>query len=279
VSSSLDTVNRLLLEGARRHARDAVFAHRAADGSWEETPDWRADRRALRVALALGEGLGVGSGDVVALFMPLVPDWPIVERGIWALGAVSLPVPYDWSLEEARRAATSARAVVVFCPSASRARELSFPEGTRALVAMEGEGKGALLGFGELMEQGGVLDTPERATRCRATARAVPREAPASMEPVFGPEGLSLERRTQGAWASDVEGFVDRFPPAGDRSLVSARPDPASRLVLYAGWADGRTRTVVGGIADTSSLVFGREADGAGEGSFVNLSELERRTE
>ena len=278
MSAELDTINRRLLEGARDHVREAVFARRDGNGGWEQTPDWRADRHALRVALALGEGLGVGPGDVVALWMPLGLEWPIVERGVWALGAVSLALPPEWSVERVREAVCASRGLVVFCETAPRARELGFPEGVRALVALEGEGEGALLELGELMEQGGVLDTPERATRCRAAARAVAPDRPASFEVHLPDEGVGLAARTQGEWARAVQSFLARYPPRGVRCLLSERPDAVSRLVLYAGWADGRTRTVLG-TPEGGGLVFGQPPAGTSAGSFVSLSELEWRAE
>jgi len=56
-------MNRLLLHGARYHDRKAVFVSRDLG----ETPDWRADRLSIRVALALRQDLAVGPGDLVAL--------------------------------------------------------------------------------------------------------------------------------------------------------------------------------------------------------------------
>ena len=81
-------MNRLLLHGARYHDRKAVFVSRALG----ETPDWRADRLSIRIALALREELGVGPGGVVALSMPLSVQWALAERAVWGLGAATVPL-------------------------------------------------------------------------------------------------------------------------------------------------------------------------------------------
>jgi hypothetical protein len=81
----LDTVNRLLLHGARYHDRSAVFV----SSDFEEMPDWRADRFSIRLALALAEHRGVGPGDIVSLAIPLSIRFILAERAIWALGAAT----------------------------------------------------------------------------------------------------------------------------------------------------------------------------------------------
>ncbi len=80
-----DTVNRLLLHGARYHDRKVLFD--SSEGG--EMPDWRADRLSIRIALVLAEDVGVGPGDVVALAMPLSIRFALVERAVWALGAAT----------------------------------------------------------------------------------------------------------------------------------------------------------------------------------------------
>ncbi|HXV65028.1 MAG TPA: hypothetical protein VEK15_30315 [Vicinamibacteria bacterium] len=135
-----DTMNRLLLHAARYHDRGSVFT----DGT-KKTPDWRADRLSIRLALALEETMEVSRGDVVALSLPFDSGWPLVERAIWALGASSRPLP-------PRAVSTGEGAIVT--------------PGLRA----------------ELLERGATLDTPERASRLRARAREIEPLQRASIE-------------------------------------------------------------------------------------------------
>ena len=135
-----DTMNRLLLHAARYHDRSSVFT----EGS-KKTPDWRADRLSIRLALALEETMGVSRGDVVALSLPLDSGWPPTERAIWALGASSRPLP----------------------PGA-------VPTEKEAIITPDIRE--------ELVERGAALDTPERATRLRSLAREIEPRQCASIE-------------------------------------------------------------------------------------------------
>jgi len=211
-----DTMNRLLLHGARYHDRRAVFVSRELG----ETPDWRADRLSIRVALALREDLGVGPGDLVALLMPLSVRWALVERAVWGLGAATLPVPVNFGLGRPVKA--------VFASSAKGLSSLGVP-----VVALDSD-------WNALLDRGGVLDTPERASSFRAAARDTPPEAVCSIE-----SGVELRHQV---WVRRIESFLGRFPPERGRRNVLAIPEPhdSARALLYAGWADGFTTVVVG---------------------------------
>jgi hypothetical protein len=82
-----DTMNRLLLHGARYHDRNSLFVSRELG----EMPDWKADRFSIRLALALAEDRRVGPSDRVGLAGPFSVRWPILERAIWGLGASTVP--------------------------------------------------------------------------------------------------------------------------------------------------------------------------------------------
>ena len=203
------------------------------------TPDWRADRHSIRIALALRERFGVGPGDVVAMSMPLRLEWPLIERAIWGLGATSLPVRDSAGL-------VGMAPVVFFAERAA----LDIPDSVRAVVAFS-DGS-----FEKLMDDGGVLDTPERATHFRVLARGVPSEAIASID-----EGREY---THAAWITSIERFQEQHPPEKGRTyrLGPERTDVASRVALYAGWGDGLTRTALG-----------PEAPGIQTEGFVTLSQ------
>jgi hypothetical protein len=240
-----DTMNRLLLHGSRYHDRKAVFVSRELG----ETPDWRADRLSIRVALALREDLAVGPGDLVALLMPLSVRWALVERAVWGLGAATLPVSPESRFGRPVKA--------VFASSAEGLSNLGVP-----VVALDSD-------WDALLDRGGVLDTPERASSFRAAARNTPPEAVSSIE--LGESGESGESGVElrhEDWVRRIESFLERIPPErGARHVLAfERPHVAARALLYAGWADGFT-TVVLGAEDLDGGNTGRR--------FANLAELE----
>ncbi len=209
-------MNRLLLHGARYHDRNAVFVSRELG----ETPDWRADRLSIRVALALREDLAVGPGDLVALFMPLSVHWALIERAVWGLGAATVPRSEHFELGRPVKA--------VFASSATGLSNLGVP-----VVALDSD-------WDALLDRGGVLDTPERASSFRAAARDTPKDTVCSIE--------GDGEHTHEDWVRRIETFLGRFPPErGRRNVLElAEPDDSARVLLYAGWADGLTTVVVG---------------------------------
>jgi hypothetical protein len=251
-----DTVNRLLLHGARYHDRAAVFVT-ASNGA--ETPDWRADRLSIRLGLALHEELAIGAGDVVALLMPLSLECALVERGLWGLGAVSLPLSPDAGSGDLALTLAEARPRAVIAERAADVVPLRLPDSVIAVVTIEDETGATSLRA--LLDRGGVLDTPEKASRFRATARLVPPEAPASLER----EG----KIDHGGWARRIERFLLRFPPkrGGRHVLRFPTPDLGARIVLHAGWADGLTTVVLEPAGDGPG--------GTGTRVFATLSDVE----
>lgn len=269
-----DTANRILLHGARHHDRGALFLHwgQARDGwGWQATPDWRADRAAIRVALVLHGRLGVGVGDRVAVWMPLGPEWAQIERAVWSLGAVSVPAWPEWPLERVAAVLAESRPEVLFAPSLVAVEELASiggrPEGLRAIVPLEAPGEQGddWLSLTKFLEYGGVQDTPERASMWRTYARSVGPDAPASLEygeAPAGPRDTSESGRprevSQGGLVEWAERFTRRFPPrnGGTRLLATGRPSLVARVLVVAGWADGVTRTAfaTGRVARDRSL-------------------------
>ena len=211
-------MNRLLLHGARYHDRREVF--RSPEG---ETPDWRADRNAIRAGLALESAFAVGPGDIVGLLLPLSIEWAFVERGIWGLGAAILPLWPEWRESEIADRLERERPKVLVS-----SRTIGFA--------------GASTTPGELLERGGVLDTPERASRFRTVARAVPPETIASVEP------MPRSEWSHASWVARVRSFLERHPPRPglEHVVEGERPGFEARIVLHSGWADGLTTVVLG---------------------------------
>jgi hypothetical protein len=229
-------MNRLLLHGARYHDRKSVFV----SSDLGETPDWRADRMSIRIALALREDLEVGPGDLVALLMPLSVRWALVERALWGLGAATLPSsPESWFDRPVK---------AVFASRAEGLSNLGVP-----VVALDSD-------WDALLDRGGVLDTPERASSFRAAARETPKGAVCSIE-------SDVELRHED-WVLRIETFLERFPPErGARHVLDfSQPHFAARALLYAGWADGFTTVVLDS----------EDPDGGSScRRFANLAELE----
>lgn len=256
-----DTASRILLHGARHHDREAVFLRweQGREGwGWKATPDWRADRAAIRAALVLHGRLGVGEGDRIALWMPLGPEWAEVERAVWSLGAVSVAVWPEWPLERVADVLAASRPEVLFAPSLAAVEELTAlggrPDGLRAvvpLVAPEEQGDD-WLSLPRFFEYGGVQDTPERASMWRTYARRVPADAAASLDHgdagsgVRATGGAARPREvTQGQLVAWSARLTEGFPPrrGGTRVLATERPSLVARVLVLAGWADGLTRT------------------------------------
>lgn len=256
-----DTANRLLLHGARHHDRDAVFLEwgQGRKGwGWQATPDWRADRAAIRAALVLRQRARVAEGERVAIWLPLGPRWVEVERAVWSIGAVSVPVWPEWGLERVTAVLAESGPEVLFAPSLEAVRELEAlggrPEGLAAIVCLEApEEQGEdWLSFPKFMEYGGILDTAERASMWRTFARRVEPAMPAALEYGEAPEGVPGETAAgrprqvdHGELVVWAERVTRRLRPrrGGVRLLATARPDLLSRTLAVAGWADGLTRT------------------------------------
>ncbi|MFQ5679921.1 MAG: AMP-binding protein [Gemmatimonadota bacterium] len=283
-----DTVCRLLLHGARYHERDAAFLHwgQGRQGwGWLPTPDWRADRAAIRVGLVLHQRMQLMEKERVALWIPLDDRWGVVERGVWSVGAVSVPVWPEWPLERVAAVLEDAAPAVLFAPDVGAIQALraigGFPESVQTTIplrASEASGED-WLSYDKLMEYGGVLDTPERASMWRTYNRAVEPDAVISYEygagdAAPGEPSFPGERREMdhGTIVGLAEALARKFPARQGRVQVLAvsRPTLLARALLYAGWADGLTRTAfaagrpaqerVGELAPALALCDGKDA-------------------
>jgi len=255
-----DTVNRTLLHGARHHDREAVFLKWNSDSreeGWDGMPDWRADRNSIRIGLVLSQRLELGSRDRVALWLPLTREWPLIERGAWAIGAHTVPVWREWSLDRVARVLADARPVVLFAQDRESVERLrgfgDLPDSIRAIVVLHtgaGEDKQAsdqILSYREFLEYGGVLDTAERAAMWRTTARSARPEDPISLEYVPTEDGLTKGYLTHEALLQTMQAIRGRVSsaPGTVHVITDERPDSTSRALLYAAWADGWTRVAL----------------------------------
>lgn len=248
-----DTMSRLLLHGARHHDRDAVFLHwgQGRKGwGWQETPDWRADRATIRAGLVLRQRLEVGEGEAVALWLPLGPEWAAVERAAWCLGAITVPIPPDWPLTRVAEVLDDAGPTVLFASALTDLEGLKatgdLPESVVASVVLRAPAEQGddWLSHDAFIEYGGILDTPERASMLRTSAREQSPGRTVTWEYPDAPGGgrREIDDATLVRAATTVAG---RFPPAKGKVqlLAAARPDLLNRTLLFAGWADGLTTT------------------------------------
>jgi hypothetical protein len=177
----------------------------------------------------------------------------IVERAIWSIGAVSVPVWPEWELEQVAHVLADARPQVLFAPDRESAQGLSviggLPESVRATILLTGspdddEG-GDLLPYERFMDYGGVLDTAERAAMLRTSARSVKPEDLATIEYTMESRGATRQEVDHATMVGTMEGLSRRFPPAheGIHLLTDNRPGTIQRALLFAGWADGLTMT------------------------------------
>jgi AMP-binding enzyme len=249
--SEPENLGLLHLAVERKHDRAAVLRRRVAT-AWQDTPDWRFHRHAMRVGLYLHERAQVTAGDRVALVCPLRPEWAVAQWGALTLGAATAVV--DPALPDpelaAQLAALAPRAIFVEGNSVDRVIAWQAAvRGTSTIIALDGEVAGdRALSWTEALDLGGSLDTAERANTARARARALPPDTPALGHPV-GTNGAvawrflshrEVVRRVQRVWMRSRIARGDVAYVAGDV------PSLATSVALLAFTADGHTQIVIG---------------------------------
>jgi acyl-CoA synthetase (AMP-forming)/AMP-acid ligase II len=104
--------------------------------------------------------LGVGKGDVVAILLPNLPEYPVVFLGIARVGAASTTLnPTYTSREIAAQLADSGASVVVTTPESLDKTQAASGPGVRLVVL--GEASGDAVGFGDLLDAGWPAPTVE----------------------------------------------------------------------------------------------------------------------
>jgi hypothetical protein len=247
-----ETLAQLYLQAMRHHAREAVLLSRNGE-QWAPLPDWRFDRRVIRIALYLKERAGLKAGDRVAIVSELREEWLAVEWAAVGMGAVSVAV--DPALPPARLigALVEAGPRVIFVSEAALSTlddgTMSLP-GLAEIVAFTTQRPAeSVRTIGEIAELGGTLDTAERAQAFRAYARTIPADQPALSQHDASIEGPVAWQELSHGQAVEQIGRWWKLRPAreGDRTYVLAGwPSLALRLALHACVTDGYTMTVLG---------------------------------
>ena len=245
-----ETLNRLHARAMREHARPSALLFREG-GEWRSTPDWRLDRHVIRLALYLGERLGIGPGQRVAVISELRPEWLIADLAALGLGAVSVAIDPRLRGDQLTTALEDAAPRVTFASPAAQG----------LLERLDGRAPpyGELVSLGPStarieaapldgwLELGGTLDTPERAQSFRALAREVGPERPALRHYRQQSGGWERLELTQGEGVARLRalGLHEAARP-GDLAYVSdPAVSPAARLALYAFLGDGHTTTAL----------------------------------
>lgn len=247
-----DTLNKVYLLAMREHARPAVLMHWQG-GEWRLFPDWRFDRHVIRLALYLRERVGIAPGNRVAVVSELRPEPLLLDFAAAALGAVSVAVGADESEEELAGILAEAAPRAAFVSGAALNKVEAVRDrisGLEQLVVFDPvtpEDRAVL--FSSVVDLGGTLDTPERASSLRNQARAVSPDQPAVRHYERSADGsLRVRELTQ---AETIERLKRYWfgEPAREGDLVYVAGSDVmlrARLALWAFVADGSTTAVLG---------------------------------
>jgi hypothetical protein len=244
-----ETVAGLYDLGLRHHVRDAAFQW-WTNGTLESVPDWKLDRLAIRTAVFGRERLGLEPGHRVAVFGRLGWLWPVVDFAAMGFGLSAVGLEHDLSDHEIvdELAASSSRVVFASDPtSAERLLGLRqtgrLPQGT-SVVAAGIAGQPGQVSLETLLDQGGTLDTAERAQSFRAVSRQVQPEAEALWHAGRGGRVVLTHRQAMESIAAQL-----RERPARDGDvayLEGPRVSLPARLLVAAFVGDGRTSVALG---------------------------------
>lgn len=221
--SGLDSLPAVLADTIRRQGARPALGQKV-DGRWVEISYERLYERVRDFAAGLA-GLGVGSGDAVALMSDNRPEWPIADLAAQSLGAITVPVyptletgQVAHILEDSgAKAAIVEHAELLGRVEAGRDRAPAL----ESLVVLEAAGAENALSFGAVERDGESrpLDGWEEGWR------SISRDAVATIIYTSGttglPKGVVL---TQGNLLSNLEGIFDALPVSADDVMLSLLP-------------------------------------------------------
>jgi hypothetical protein len=242
-----ETVAGLYDLGLRHHLRDAAMKW-WTDGSLETIPDWKLDRLAIRTALFGRERLGLEPGRRLAVLGRLGSLWPIADFAAMGFGLTPVGLEHDLPDDEIAAAVVAAEARVLFATDPAsvgrlvQLRAARLP-GTTIVAAGIPEREGQLP-LETLLDQGGTLDTAERAQSFRAFSRQVAPEAEALWHVGAGGRVVLTHREAMTQIAA-----ILRARPADEGELAyleGPRVTLQMRLAIAAFVGDGRTTAALG---------------------------------
>lgn len=221
--SGVDSLPAVLADTVQRRGAKPALGQKV-DGRWVEISYERLYERVRDFAAGLA-GLGVGSGDAVALMSDNRPEWPIADLAVQSLGAITVPV---YPTLEAGQVVhiledSGAKAAIVenveLLGRVEAGREKT--SALESLVVLEAAGAESALSFGAV----------ERAGESKPLAgweegwRSISHDAVATIIYTSGttglPKGVVL---TQGNLLSNLEGIFDALPVNADDVMLSLLP-------------------------------------------------------
>src|ERR1700722_3812395 len=122
-----------LLEAVDKHASPRAQMYRTAEG-WQSITAQEMLRRVAGLSKALGE-LGIKSGDRVAILAPNCPEWHIADFAIQGVGAVTVPIYFNESLDRLGYIMNDSGARIVFTSGEAQARKIA--ESREKTLALE----------------------------------------------------------------------------------------------------------------------------------------------
>jgi long-chain acyl-CoA synthetase len=111
------------LDAVDRFASPRAQMYRAADG-WQAITAREMLRRVAGLSKALGE-LGIKSGDRVAILAPNCPEWHIADFAIQGVGAVTVPIYFNESLDRLAYIMNDSGARIIFTSGEAQARKIA----------------------------------------------------------------------------------------------------------------------------------------------------------
>jgi hypothetical protein len=246
--------------GLRHHVRKAAMLWPGESG-FEAVPDWKLDRRAIRLALFLRERLGAEPGERVAVFGRLGWLWSVADFAVMGFGMVPVGVEHDVGDEALQSVLDEAAPRVVLATdpaSAERLREIRRRRGLAAETTVVAEGlpeEDGGVPLARVYDLGSTLDTAERAQAFRAVSRQLTADA----EALWHAAPAGLLRLTQGEAMARIEPRLRAHPALdGDVAyLQGPRVSVEVRLALAGFVGDGRTTVALGRPGRTSEDVTG----------------------
>jgi hypothetical protein len=278
-----ETLNRLYLHSMREHERKAALLY-PHEGHWESIPDWRLDRRVIRLALYLQERVGVSPGDRVAVVSGPRPEAAVADFAALGLGAVSVVVDEGVTADSLVAALIDVGPRVIFASPAGLDKleggSLPLPGLEQVIALGAGKVEEPVVRLEAALELGGTLDTAERAQAFRAAARAVD-PGRAAIVHYEGSDNREpqWQELSQGEVAQRVEAIWQAQQPSpGDRVyLVGQELTLPVRLALYACLGDGYSTTALGPSLGTAAELTELRPDRIIAAPGV-LAEIVRRT-
>ncbi len=111
------------LNAVDQHASPRAQMYRTAEG-WQSITAQEMLRRVAGLSKALGE-LGIKSGDRVAILAPNCPEWHVADFAIQGVGAASVPIYFNESLDRLVYIMNDSGARIVFTSGEAQARKIA----------------------------------------------------------------------------------------------------------------------------------------------------------